>query len=158
MKKYRELGFESKEASVVVASLNTLLANYQVHYQKLRNFHWNVEGPDFFELHTVFEEEYNQVKIQIDELAERIRVFGKRPYSTLKDYLDVAEIKEAGTTLSSADMVNEILHDFEAILSFLIDAHEKAASVGDVATEDMLVGYIKRTEQRHWMLSAFNKQ
>lgn len=157
MKTYRKLGFDSDETKKVVEHLNTLLANLHVHYQKLRNYHWNVEGHDFFELHELFEQEYNAVKIQIDEIAERIRVFGKKPMSTLQEYLNTAEIKETGTDLTSKDMVTEILNDFEVLLSFMVDAVDAAENVNDLATEDLIIGYIKRTEKQHWMLTAFLK-
>jgi starvation-inducible DNA-binding protein len=157
MKNYRKLGFESKEAQAVTQSLNKLLANYHVHYQKLRNYHWNVEGHEFFELHEFFEQEYNAVKIQIDEIAERIRVFGKKPVSTLNEYLETSEIKETTTSLSSKEMSLEIISDFETLISLCIEAHEKTSEVGDLATSDLMISYIKRTEKSHWMLSSFIK-
>ncbi len=155
MNTYRKLGFDSEESNDVVQSLNLLLANLHVHYQKLRNYHWNVTGSDFFDLHEKFEEEYNEVKVEIDEIAERIRVFGHTPASTLQSYLEMSEIKETGTDLSGTDMVKEVLSDFEILLSFMVDALEAAGEIGDVATEDMLTGYIKRTEKMHWMLTSF---
>lgn len=157
MKNYRKLGFDSDEAKAVVDALDHLLANYHVHYQKLRNFHWNVEGHDFFELHGIFEQEYDAVKLQIDEIAERIRVFGKKPVSNLSEYLKMSEIEEASKEVKAPQMVDEVLRDFEILISLLIDAHEKSSAVGDVATEDLLTAYIKRTEKMHWMLSAFSK-
>lgn len=157
MKEYKKLGFSEEETAEIVEALNKLLANLQVHYQKLRNFHWNVEGPNFFELHDQFELEYDQVKIQIDEIAERIRVFGHKPLSTMADYLKVAEIEEAETDLSSQDMVAQIIQDFEFLLSFMMDAVEAAREIDDNATEDQITGYMKRTEQRHWMFSAWAK-
>jgi starvation-inducible DNA-binding protein len=156
MKTHSKLGFDAEETNEVVEALNNLLANYHVHYQKLRNYHWNVTGHDFFELHEVFEQEYNAVKLAIDEIAERIRVFGKTPLSTLKEYLDVAEIKETGTDLTSGKMVEEILSDFEVLLSFMVDTIEAAEEIGDIATNDLITGYIKRTEKMHWMLTAFS--
>lgn len=75
-KTYRKLGFTYLETAEIVVHLKELIANYIVHYHKLRNFHWNVDGADFFELHQEFENEYNVVKENIDVLAERIRVFG----------------------------------------------------------------------------------
>ena len=158
MKNYRKLGFESEETQAIVDALNVLIANYQIHYQKLRCFHWNVVGHDFFELHQIFEDEYNQVKLQIDELAERVRVFGKKPLSTLTSYLETADIKEVDEDLTAEEMVEEILNDFEILLSFILEAQEVAAEHGDVATDDTLTGYIKRTEKIHWMLSAFNQK
>jgi starvation-inducible DNA-binding protein len=158
MKEYKKLGFSSEETKEIVDALNKLLANFQVHYQKLRNFHWNVEGPDFFELHDQFEEEYDQVKLQIDEIAERIRVFGHKPLSTLADYLKVSEISEAGTDLSAKKMVEEVIKDYEFLLSFMVEAISAAEEIDDSATEDLITGYMKRTEQRHWMFSAWAKR
>ncbi|MCH8545193.1 MAG: DNA starvation/stationary phase protection protein [Cryomorphaceae bacterium] len=157
MATFKKLGFDSEESKNVVDTLNLVLANLHVHYQKLRNYHWNVTGSDFFDLHDQFENEYNEVKLEIDEIAERIRVFGHTPASTLKEYLEMAEIKETGTDLSGEEMVKEVLSDFEILLSFMVDSLEEAAAIGDVATEDMLTGYIKRTEKMHWMLTSFIK-
>lgn len=155
MKTYRKLGFESEETEEVVDTLNKLLANLHVHYQKLRNYHWNVTGHDFFELHEFFEIEYDAVKLEIDEVAERIRVFGKTPISTLKEYLEISEIEETGTDLGSTDMVKEILNDFEILLSFMVEATEAAEKIGDKGTDDLITGYVKRMEKQHWMLTAF---
>ena len=86
-KTFKKLGFTYLETAEIVVSLNTLLANYQVFYNKLRNFHWNIEGPEFFELHEEFENEYNTVKENIDIVAERIRVFGVKSNFSLKKTL-----------------------------------------------------------------------
>lgn len=158
MKTYKKLGFDSEETKDVVENLNKLLANLHVHYQKLRNYHWNVEGPDFFDIHETFEEEYNEVKLEIDEIAERIRVFGKTPYSTLTKYLEVSEIKETGTDLKADEMVKEILRDFEVLLSFMVDSVEAAKEIGDISTDDLITGFMKRREKKHWMLTAFSKK
>lgn len=155
MKTFRKLGFSDEETDEVVSTLDNLLANLQVHYQKLRNFHWNVEGKDFFELHAQFELEYNDVKIQIDEVAERIRVFGRKPTSTMAGYLALSEIEEAGEDITSENMVKEVLNDFEVLLSFMVEAVESAENIGDSATADLITGFLKRTEQRHWMFSAW---
>lgn len=157
MKNYRKLGFDSEETTGIVKALNSLMANYHVHYQKLRNYHWNVEGDAFFELHEFFELEYDAVKLQIDEIAERIRVFGKKPVSTLKEFLDISEVEETSNTLNSEEMAKEILDDFETLISLCIDAHEKTSNAGDLGTSDLLIAYIKRTEKSHWMLTSFIK-
>ena len=157
MKTFRKLGFSHLETAEVVTRLNVLLANYHLHYQKLRNFHWNVEGPDFFELHEKFEEEYAKVQKQIDLIAERIRVFGKKPLSNLSDYLKVAEIDEAETNVLPFEMVKQILNDFEIIISFLVSANEAASEVGDLGTVDMITTFIQDLEKSHWMFSAWVK-
>lgn len=155
MRTSKKLGFTDKETSKIVEAMNKLLANYHVHYQKLRNYHWNVIGHDFFELHEYFEEEYNQVKLNIDEIAERIRVFGKIPMSTLKEYLEHSEIVETGTDLKSDAMAKEILRDFEILLSYMVDVISAAEEIGDSATDDLITGFAQRMEKRHWMLTAF---
>lgn len=152
-----KLGYSKLESAGVVDKLNVLLCNYHIHYQKLRNFHWNVVGADFFDLHEQFEKQYNEVKLNIDEVAERIRVFGQKPISTLKQYLHMAEIKEVEGDITSFEMVKIVLDDYETLLSFMIDAIEAAKEVGDVGTVDMINGFIKRIEKSHWMLTSFLK-
>lgn len=152
---FAKLGYSKLETVEIVETMNKLLADYSVHYQKLRNFHWNVKGGDFFDIHEKFEEEYNYAKVAIDEVAERIRVFGQTPLSTLKEYLENSEIKESGTDLSSLEMVREILKDFEILLEQMFAVIEIAIENGDSGTEDLIKGFVKHTEKRHWMLSAF---
>jgi starvation-inducible DNA-binding protein len=155
---FKKLGFNSEESNRVVDQLNELLCNLHVHYQKLRNYHWNVTGPDFFDIHEQFEQEYEEVKLEIDEIAERIRVFGKTPISTMREYLAHSEIRETGTDLSSHDMVSEIIKDFEILLTHMMDITEVAQEIGDLSTDDMIKGFMHRKEKRHWMLSSFNKK
>lgn len=154
---FKKLGYKEEESTEIVASLNKLLANYHVHYQKLRNFHWNVTGGDFFDLHDKFEELYNEALANIDLVAERIRVFGMTPYSLITDYLEHSDIKEVGTNLSSSNMVEEVLKDFEILAENMNDCAEKVAELGDSATEDMLIAFIKSIELHHWMLTSFQK-
>lgn len=154
-KQFAKLGFDKEETTDVVNSLNTLLANYHVYYQKLRNYHWNVKGGDFFDLHEKFEELYTVATVNIDDIAERIRVFGHTPLSTLQAYLDHAEITETGTDLSPEEMVSEVISDIETMDSFLVEALDTASEVGDVATVALLNKMIKDIEKEHWMLSAF---
>ncbi len=151
------LGFDERDSKNLVEALNKLLANYQIHYHKLRNFHWSVEGADFFELHEQFELEYNRVKTYIDEIAERIRVFGKMPFRTLEAYLQHADIVETRENLSSKQMVAEIINDFEILLEHIISVTDLAKEMGDTASLDMVTNYLKETEKRLWMFSAWMK-
>ena len=150
------LGYTKMETAELVDTMNKLLANYSVHYQKLRNYHWNVKGPDFFDLHQQFELQYNEAKESIDDIAERIRVFGQTPLSTMKDYLQVSEIEETGTQLTSHEMVNEILNDYRTLLEYMFSVVDKSIEVGDSGTEDMIKGFIKSVEKHHWMLTSFS--
>ncbi len=155
-KAYKKLGFTYLETAEIIVSLNKLLGNYIVHYHKLRTFHWNVEGGDFFELHEQFETEYNEVKVQIDTIAERIRVFGLKPKYTLRQYLDLADIKEVDKELAPVAMVNEILKDFRIIHDSLLDVLDAALTSGDSVTEDLVTQIMRRLEKRHWMFTAWS--
>lgn len=157
-KTFMKIGFNKEETAGLVKHLNIVLANYHLHYQKLRNFHWNVEGQDFFELHEKFEEQYNQVKTNIDMVAERIRVFDHKPMSNLSDYLKISTIKEAKGDFNPREMVQELLEDLQILLSQLSDTVEMATEVGDSATEDMMIEFIRQIEMTHWMFTAWLKK
>jgi len=150
-----KLGWSTEETESITRVLNELLANYSIHYQKLRNFHWNVKGSDFFDLHERFEQQYNEALESIDEIAERIRVFGKTPLSTMQDYLQTAEIKEVGSDLPSDLMVREVLSDFRILLEYMFAVVDVAVDLGDSGTEEMVKGFIHNVEKHHWMLTAF---
>ena len=157
-KPFSRLGYTKLETAELVETLNKLLANYSVHYQKLRNFHWNVKGADFFDIHEQFENQYNTAKIAIDDIAERIRVFGQTPLSTMKEYLENSDLKESGTDMTGMEMVQEILRDYELLLESMFDVVEKSIDNGDSGTEDLIKGFIKQMEKNHWMFTAFSQK
>ena len=128
------IGLEIEESRVLVAKLNLLLANYQIYYQNLRNFHWNVSGPNFFELHAKFEELYTAATIGIDQTAERILTLGSRPYSSYREYIDHAEIKEAMEVKDHIDMVEIIRNDLNILLRLERDTLNTASELTDEGT------------------------
>ena len=150
-----KLGWTALETEKISHALNELLANYSVHYQKLRNFHWNVKGSDFFDLHEQFEMQYNEALLHIDDIAERIRIFQETPLSTMKEYLETSEIKETSAQLASDLMVREILSDYRILLEHMFSVVEIAAEQNDSGTEEMIKVFIHHIEKHHWMLSAF---
>jgi len=154
-KAYSKLGFTGAEMESLVMKLNELLANYGVFYQKVRNFHWNITGPDFFELHEKFEEEYLESATIIDGLAERIRVFGSHPYSTYAQFLQNSEIKEIEERITSDQMVKELIQDYEVLLSCMVDAMDEALEIGDIGTQKMMQDLTESLEKKHWMFSAW---
>ncbi len=156
-KSFIKLGFDREEAFEVVESLNALLANYSVLYQKIRNFHWNVTGSDFFDVHEKLEEEYTAAAEHIDGIAERVRILGFRPLSTLSSYLDKSEIEETDAELNGNQMIAEVVKDYETLLSFIVDAADAAIETGDIGTETLIREILQRTEQKHWMFSAYLK-
>ncbi|WP_235689712.1 Dps family protein [Fulvivirga lutea] len=155
-KTFARLGYTKMETAEITDAMNKLLANFSVHYQKLRNFHWNVKGADFYDIHENFEEQYNEAIEAIDDVAERIRVFGQTPMSTMGEYISTSEIKETGTDLSALEMVSEVLKDYEILLEHMFNVIEISIENGDSGTEDMMKGFVKSIEKRYWMWTAFS--
>ncbi|QCR33326.1 Dps family protein [Lysinibacillus sp. SGAir0095] len=139
----------------LVEHLNELVATSSVLYTKLHNYHWYVNGPSFFTLHAKFEELYNEVTLNLDEIAERILTKGGKPVATLTEHLEMSHIREATGTESTEEMVETIVSDFKTIMGFLKEAMEQAAEEGDDRTEDMLNAMAQSFEKHVWMLSAF---
>ena len=151
-----KMGWKPEQIDKISHALNSVLANYNVHFQKLRNFHWNVTGSDFFDLHIEFEAQYKEALEHIDEIAERIRVFGETPFSTMKEYLHESEIKESSSTQMDSDlMVRELLSDYRVLLQYLSAVVQIASEQHDAGTENLIKGFIKKIEKHHWMLTSF---
>jgi len=140
-----------------VETLNILLSNYHIYYQKLRNFHWNITGANFFELHTKFEELYEDAQLKIDEIAERILTLRSKPISNYSDYLKFSSIKEANTNLKDREMIAAILEDQEILINQLRQVIKAASSINDEGTLDITGTYIGELEKTSWMLNAWNQ-
>ena len=156
-KPFRKLGFTTLETAEIVIALKKLMANYQVHYFKLRNFHWNVEGSDFFELHAEFENEYNEAKKRIDMIAERIRVFGIKPSISIEELNDMSRIQEHTEIYSSYEMVKEVLNDYQILHELMLDVINASLETGDIGTENLVADFILNLEKRHWMFTSWIK-
>lgn len=148
------LGFKPETVENTVTELNTLLSNYQIYYQNLRNYHWNISGEHFFDLHVKFEDLYNEAKINIDEIAERILTLRKKPASTLKDYLKMADVKERSTN-DPKTMVGNILEDHKTLIKNLRKVIKTAGEASDEGTIDMTAGFLSSVEKNSWMLDAW---
>ena len=158
LQRSHNLGFANKNVTELSNEMNLLIASYHVHYQKLRNFHWNVVGSDFFDLHEKFEELYNFSKVNIDDLAERVRVFGKKPMARLDEYLKFSKIEEPEDGLDPRQMVGEILTDFEILLTQMITVLDLANECGDVSTVNLLNTTVTKTEKYYWMFNVWLEQ
>ena len=150
-----DIGLKIKDSRELVEKLNQLLANYEVYYQNLRNFHWNVSGSNFFELHAKFEELYNAANLAIDETAERILTLGARPFSSFEEYINNSEIKEAKLVSDSKTMVETVRENLNVLLNLERKALEVAAENGDEGTVALMSEYITAKEKVVWMLSAY---
>ena len=151
------LNIDNQKVLPVVSELNVLLADYHVHYQKLRNFHWNILGKNFFDLHNRFEEMYNDTRVKIDEVAERIVTLKYHPISKLSDYIEVSRIKESSPLLTDEEMVADIINDNKIVLEQLGKIIERATKAKDEGTLDLMGAYIRELEKSTWLLNAWSK-
>lgn len=136
-------------------SLNRLLADYTVYYQKLRFFHWTVQGPHFFTLHEKFEEMYLGAAERIDELAERIVALGGRPLGRLADVVEQAQLEEDRDTQDAAAMVRAVLDDQARLAKGLRALAAQTEEGGDRLTTNLLEDLADGEEKDGWMLRAF---
>ncbi len=152
----KEIGLEEKKIKPVVEELNHLLANYHIHYQKLRGCHWNVKGKSFFSLHAKFEELYTEALSNIDELAERILSLGKPPVSTFSEYIRLSQIKEINTIgLSETEMVKALVEDMSALIEMEREILATTEPAGDDGSNDMVNRFMQFKEKNMWMLKSF---
>jgi starvation-inducible DNA-binding protein len=140
----------------LVVALNQQLANWNVLYTKLHNYHWYVTGPEFFTLHEKFEEYYNEAGNYIDEVAERILTIKGKPIASLKQYLETATIEESNGKESAREMVDALINDFKQIVHDSKKIIETAEDSQDQPTADLFIGIKTSLEQHIWMLNAFN--
>jgi len=136
------IGIEVVKAEVLVVKLNQLLADYQLFYQNVRGFHWNIKGKDFFELHLKFEEFYDNAVLKIDEIAERILTLEGEPLHTFTDYLEKANIKEAKGITDGTEGVNIVLKNFAVLISQEREILADAANATDEGTASLMSDYM----------------
>ncbi|WP_088077939.1 MULTISPECIES: Dps family protein [Bacillaceae] len=135
--------------------LNRHVANWNVLFVKLHNYHWYVKGVNFFKLHEKFEELYNEAAEHIDEIAERLLTLNGEPVATMKEYLEIATIKEASGEKKSEDMVRALSQDFDTLSAELNQDIEDLEELGDEGTADMLIAVRQSVEKHNWMLRSF---
>ena len=151
------VGIDKNKAAELNKILNQLLADYEVFYQNLRGFHWNIKGREFFELHTKFEEFYDDAFIKIDEIAERILTLEGEPLHTYTDYLKISNIKEAKNVTNGVEGVKIIVDNFSTLISTEREILDLAGDANDEGTVSLMSDYISQTEKTLWMLNSYLK-
>lgn len=147
------IGDDNRE--VVVENLVKLLADEHILYVKTRNFHWNVQGMSFGSLHVLFEQQYGELSVKIDNVAERIRILGYFAPGQMSFYLEAARLKESDDQSGEAKkMLDLLVKDHEAIASTLREDIETAEEKQDVGTADFLTALMEFHEKTAWMLRA----
>ena len=158
MKTKNLIGLDSENAQQVVNLLNELLANYQIYYQNLRGFHWNVRGNRFFVLHAKFEELYNDAIEKVDEIAERILTLGGVPLHSYAAYTKVANFKAKENVTDGDACLRAVVEDVQVLLKQEREILSVAAEIGDDGTQDVFSSYVSSQEKLLWMLDAYLNQ
>lgn len=150
-------GLTSEQQAGVVELLSMALADQHVLYMKMRNYHWNVTGPEFQSLHLLIEKQYTAIEAAIDESAERIRQYGAFAPGTLKEMLKLARLseEEVGVVPSAREMVANLVADHEAVIRQLREDTRLAGDkYGDIAVEDYFTGLVQDHQKMAWLLRA----
>lgn len=142
----------------MIDGLNHLLADGTVLYQKLRHYHWNVDGPHFFELHAKFEELYTRWGVTVDGVAERVLMLGGTPLHTLKAILHSASLAEDPELPEPQEMVAHIEADLRAIHHATARLIQEAEEADDRGTVNLLDALRDAIEKDLWMLAAWREK
>ena len=152
-----DLGISAKNLKSVHGILNAVLADGNILYIKLRKFHWNLKGPDFLELHELFEVQYTALEAAIDLVAERISTLGGVAIGTTTEFAKNSQLKETpGKVPTNQMMLKELVGDHESIvksLRKLIDDCD--TKYGDAGTADFLTGLMSDHEKMAWKLRQY---
>ena len=150
------IGLKESARAKVLSLLDLVLADEYVLYTKTRNFHWNVVGPRFNDMHKFFEGQYEILDGHVDAVAERSRALGGRALGSLKEFLAAARLKESvGRTMKETVMLAELLRDHEALIRTLRADVDATTGLGDAGTADFLTGLLTEHEKMAWMLRSF---
>ncbi len=149
------IGLDTAKAQLLAEKLNKLLANYQIFYMNVRGYHWNIQGRQFFELHVKFEEQYNDLLLKVDELAERILTLGHRPLHAFSDYIAQSNIQEHKQAIDGKVCVEGLLTGYKQIIEMQRELLDVASEAADEGTAALMSDYISQQEKTVWMLSAY---
>jgi starvation-inducible DNA-binding protein len=153
-----DIGINAKDRAQIAHGLSKLLADTYLLYLKTHNFHWNVEGPMFQTLHTLFMEQYTEAWNAIDPIAERIRALGHYAPGTYREYIKLASVKETDGVPKAAQMVKLLIDGQEAVARTARAVLPLADGANDQPTLDLLTQRLDIHEKNAWMLRSLLKK
>lgn len=149
------IGITQDGRAEVGKGLGKVLADEYTLYLKTHNYHWNVSGPHFHSLHTLFEEQYTELALAVDNLAERIRALGEVAPGSYAQFAKLSKLDEAPDTPPAAlDMARQLAHDHETVAGTCREQLKVAEGVEDEVTVDMLIERMTVHDKAAWMLRS----
>ena len=137
-----------------VDKLSALLADTYTLYLKTHNYHWNVTGPMFTTLHTLFETQYNELALAVDEIAERIRTLGERAPGSYTEFAQLSSVNEDTTSPAAEAMIKVLVADQAKIVESARAVIRAAQDTDDDASADLGTRRIDVHEKNAWMLRS----
>lgn len=148
------IGIEEKDRKEIAHGLSRLLADTYTLYLQTHNFHWNVTGPQFRALHLMFEEQYNELALAVDQIAERIRALGFPAPGTYGEFVELSSIKEARGTPSAEKMIGILVDGQEAVVRTARSVFPLVDRASDEPSADLLTQRMQTHEKTAWMLRS----
>jgi starvation-inducible DNA-binding protein len=148
------IGINAQDRQDIASGLSKLLADSYTLYLKTHNYHWNVTGPQFNTLHTMFEEQYTELATAVDEIAERIRALGIKAPGSYTAYASLTSIDEGSGDENAEEMIRQLVIGQEAVARTAREAFPAAENGGDEATADLLTQRMQLHEKNAWMLRS----
>lgn len=152
------IGIKEEDLQEVAQILNTLLADEFVLYTKTRNYHWNITGDNFIELHKLYQQQYEELEEIIDEVAERTRYLGHYSEGRLKDFLKITHLDEPDYTSDQQVQIKNLLQDHESVIKYIRGMIPKIQDeYNDAGTADFITGVMEQHEKIAWFLRSYIK-
>lgn len=148
------IGIPEAQRQEIADGLSRLLADTYTLYLKTHNFHWNVTGPMFNTLHLMFETQYNELALAVDEIAERIRALGFAAPGSYAAYAELSSIPEADYVPIAEDMIRQLAEGQETVVRTAREVFPTAEAGNDEATADLLTQRMQLHEKNAWMLRS----
>ena len=148
------LGIDEKDRKEIAEGLSRVLADTYTLYLKTHNFHWNVTGPMFQTLHLMFEQQYNELALAVDGIAERIRALGFPAPGTYSEFSKLSSISETEGVPSATEMIKLLVEGQETVVRTARSVFPIADKVSDEPTADLLTQRMQVHEKTAWMLRS----
>ncbi len=138
----------------IADGLSRVLADTYSIYLKTQNYHWNVKGPLFHTLHAMFEEQYTELALAIDEVAERIRALGEPSPGSFTQFAALSKIEEETGSPDAEKMISNLIEDQATVVATCKEVFPSAQQANDEPTTDLLIRRMQVHEKTSWMLKS----
>ena len=149
-----DIGISEDQRKQIAEGLSRLLADSYTLYLKTHNFHWNVTGPMFSTLHTLFEQHYTELATAVDEIAERIRALGVAAPGSYRQFGELSSIPEETGVPGAEEMIRQLVQGQEAVVRTARSIFPIVESANDEPSADLLTQRMQIHEKNAWMLRS----